>query len=173
MRPYNESHIDRLYLNARDMLNENKAPESVEVLIEILCEDPCYARAHTMLGHIYSNILVNLERAEKHYLLALKYAKGYPYVVSEYARHLLDCNKTSELILFVDEHRNQLGVDQALLHLLKGNALEMKGHLHKAIKCYKLAKIIGLNIDFVRNVDHHMDRVKMKMSRLAWAYAMF
>jgi Tfp pilus assembly protein PilF len=99
MREFNELEIERLMMSADALIEEEKVPEAKEVLIEVLCEDPTYAKAHNHLGWIYTHVIVNLVKAEEHFKLALKYAEGFPAVYSNYAIFLLEANKLDELIL--------------------------------------------------------------------------
>ena len=172
MKELNELEIELLMMSAEALMDEGKVPEAKEVLIEVLCEDPMYANAHNYLGRIYTHVIVNLVKAEEHFKLALKYAEGFPAVFSNYAIFLLEANKLDELIAFVNAYENELGVDRALLLALKGNALEMKREYKAALKLYKEAKGMALNTEFIHNVNFHIDRINLKMSRLERVMAM-
>lgn len=166
MKELNELEIERLMMSADALIEEGKVPEAKEVLIDVLCEDPTYAKAHNHLGWIYTHVIINLVKAEEHYKLALRYVEGFPAVYTNYAIFLLEANKVDELIEFVNTHENTMGVDRALLLALKANALEIKRDFKTALKLYKEAKVIALNPNFISTVNFHIDRINMKMSRM-------
>ena len=166
MKELNELEIEKLMLSADALIEEGKVPEAKEILIDILYEDPTYAKAHNHLGWIYTHVIVNLVKAEGHFKLALKYSEGFPAVYTNYAIFLLEANKVDELIDFANKHEHTVGVDRALLIALKANALEMKQDLRGAMKLYKEAKAISMNPDFMNTVNFHIDRLHTKMSRM-------
>ena len=173
MRELNNNSIERLFIIANEYLEENKIAEAKELLLEILVEEPVYADAHNLLGFIYCNHLTNLVKAERHYKLALKYEEGLPAVYKNYAHFLLNANRLDEVIEFVNANTKTIGVDIAVLLAIKGNAFEMKGFYHKALKCYKESKMIALNPFFINDINSNIDRVNLKMTRLSRAFAAF
>lgn len=173
MKHLNEEYTDRLFIRADELILEGEIAEAKDVLLRILEEDPTYGRAHNHLGWICTHKLVDLERAEMHLKLALKYASGYAASARNYAIYLLEANKLDELIEFVDGHLDKLGADWGMLYALKGNALEIKGQLRAALKSYKRSRIASLDTGFIAKLDEDIDRVKVKMTLLYKFAALF
>lgn len=171
MKERSELHIEELLAQSEELMNLRRYPEAKEVLLELLSEEPAYGPAHNHLGWLYTHYLTNFVKAEKHLLLAVKYAEGYPAAIQNYAIFLYEANKHDALFEFVNSNLNYVGVDRALLLALKGNVLEARGDFRTALKLYKQAKVMSMSEHFLQQVQDAIDRIKTKTSRIGWALA--
>ncbi|MGB0850817.1 MAG: hypothetical protein ACPGTP_06190 [Bacteroidia bacterium] len=173
MTNLNERHIETLYYRADELINERKLAEAKEVLLELLAEDPTYAKAHNLLGWIYTHQLHNLVQADRHLKLAIEYGEGYAAPFVNYAVFLYEANKFSELIKHVDDSLYVIGVDRAYLLAFKGLALESKKLYKEALATFEEAKVFTFNVEYLNKLNTDKDRLYKKMGRIARIRALF
>jgi tetratricopeptide (TPR) repeat protein len=170
MTSLNERYVEELYYRADALFEEASYAEAKEILLELLEEDPTYAKAHNLLGWLYTHQLYNLVAAERHLKLAVKYGEGYAAPLMNYAVMLFEANRYEELISWVDKYLETHGVDKAYLLILKGNALESKQLYRKAYKTYEEARRFIFNGEFLTRVDAEIKRLKQKINWLEAAF---
>jgi tetratricopeptide (TPR) repeat protein len=69
--------LEEKFLTADRLISENRLSEAAKTLEEILAEAPDFGKAHNHLGWLYETKFKNLQRAEEHYRLALKFSPDY------------------------------------------------------------------------------------------------
>lgn len=165
MTNLDERYIEELYYRADHLMENEDYAEAKDVLINLLMEDPTYAKAHNMLGWLNTYKLYNLVKAERHFQLAMKYGEGYHAPFTNYAAYLYEANEFDALIIHVDRSRYVPGVDTAYLLQLKGSALEHKRAFFEALDCLEEAKNYTFNLDFYHRLNSDKERIYLKMSR--------
>ncbi len=132
-------NFEQYVLDAEKAFEQGLFAEGKSYLENALAEEPTYGKAHNHLGWLYLAKLDDVQKAEMHLRLALKYARQYsaPYV------HLIDLLFNAERL---DEHAELVaeamkvpGVGKTYLYNEMGRNVEMKGRITDAIKFYKLA----------------------------------
>ena len=132
-------NFEQYVLDAEKAFEKGLFLEGKGYLENALAEEPTYGKAHNHLGWLYLFHMDEVEKAEMHLRLALKYARQYsaPYV------HLIELLFSAERL---DEHAKLVaeamkvpGVGKTYLYNEMGRNVEMKGRITDAIKFYKLA----------------------------------
>ena len=172
MTNINERHIETLYYRADELINESKLAEAKEVLLELLMEDPTYAKAHNLLGWIYTHHLLNLVQADRHLKLAIEYGEGFAAPFVNYAILLYESNRFDDLIKHTDDSLYAIGVDRANLLAFKGLALESKKKYSEALATFEEAKVFTFNMEYLNKLNTDKDRIYKKMSWIARMKAM-
>ena len=167
MTHINETYVERLFYNADELMDRGEYAEAKEMLVELLAEDPTYAMAHNHLGWMYTHKLYNLQRAEEHLKLALKYAVGCSPPYMNYAVMLYEKNDYRLLRKFVDESLEVPGVDVFYFLTLKAATFEVEGLYTQALDVLKVARLHALGEEAVERVKTHRRRLFMKMGRFA------
>jgi tetratricopeptide (TPR) repeat protein len=169
----NERLIETWYYRADELLENNEYAEAKELLLTLLEEEPTYAKAHNILGWLYTHKLHDLQKAEVHLKLGIKYGEGYAAPIMNFAILLYEANRYDELMAFVHEHLNTWGIDQAYLLALKGHVFETRRDYKAALNAYEEAKRYVFNTEYLNRLTAHKERVYLKMGKIARVLAMF
>ncbi|MCC1484804.1 hypothetical protein [Winogradskyella immobilis] len=158
------NHIEDLFFEADSLLSDDKVIESKNLLLEILADSPDYGKAHNHLGWIYHYKLVDFNKAEKHYKLALKYSKGYYASFSNYSYFLIDRNDYDEMLKFGSEALKVKEADIGLIYNQMAKSYELKFQLMNVYNFYKKAKMSCTAANYIEEINSSMHRVREKMS---------
>lgn len=159
-----ESRAEDLFLEADELIDENKIKEAKEVLLDLLSDYPDFGRAHNHLGWLFSVKYNDHFKAKKHLELALKFSPNYPGVYANYVYLLLEINKYDELIAFGEKYAGNSVADEGTLYNKMAQAYELKGELLKAYNYYKKAIQGGISNKFIEEIYASIHRLKGKMS---------
>lgn len=166
MKNVNETELERWFIAADELIMEGQVPEAKEALYEILRVEPGYGKAHAHLGWIFTHVIVDLEKAQEHYELALKFTVGFPVLFTNFAIFLLEANRYTDVVEKTLEFEKVIGADIAFLMCLRANALEVLGRRKESMRLYKEAKNKALGTEFIHQVNTHIDRLHLKMGKL-------
>lgn len=107
--------LEEKYVVAAD--NIQHYPAQAERLIqEILEEDPCYARAHHLLGWSKWYHFNDLQAAEMHYRLALKFDPAYLPTYDNYIYLLWYCREYEKMQSLITKALTVKGINVSMLH---------------------------------------------------------
>jgi len=88
---------DEMFFEADQLIAEKQIGKAMQLLYDIINEQPDYGRAHNHLGWIYETKYRDYAKAEEHYRAALAYAPEYPAVYQNYAVLLSTVRKFTDL----------------------------------------------------------------------------
>ena len=163
MSEYN--HVEELFFEADELINQKKIIEARDVLIQILEIYPDYAKAHNHLGWIFHYKITNYTKAELHYKLALKYENtSYHAPYGNYAYFLIDKGDFDDMIDFGHNALKKSYVDKGTIYNQIGKAYELKANLDKAYHFYKKAKLNSTSSSYIEEINASLHRLKDKMS---------
>jgi tetratricopeptide (TPR) repeat protein len=154
--------LEQYVLDAEKAFEQGHYLEGKAFLESALTEEPTYGKAHNHLGWLYLGRLDDLEKAERHLRLALKYSQKYsaPYI------HLISLLFESKRL---EEHEHLIaaamkvpGVSRSFLYSEKGKAFEVKGKYTQAIKWYRKAIRWSMDESEITAVRNYMRRAKSK-----------
>ena len=161
-----DDRAENLFLEADELISDNKIREAKEILLELLADYPDYGRAHNHLGWMYNMKFNNYNKAKQHYELALKFAPDYHAVYTNYSYLLIDMNMFDEMIAFGAKVVNNRIADQATIFNKVGQAYELKGNAVEAFKFYKKAVTSTINNKYLEDLYASIHRVRGKMTLL-------
>jgi Tfp pilus assembly protein PilF len=130
--------LEEKFLAADKMISENRLSEAANLLEEILEEAPDYGKAHNHMGWLFETKFKNLQRAEEHYRLALKFAPQYTAAYYNYCYLLSSLRKHDELEKVLEHAIKVSGISYATIYNEYGLLREIQGKLDEAIHYYKL-----------------------------------
>src|ERR1700712_3788620 len=87
--------IEEKYLQAVEELNYGETPKSLQLLNEILADEPLYYRAHFQIGKLYYYDLNDYNAAGYHFNLCTQLEPNFPDVYDHYINLLVFLNKES------------------------------------------------------------------------------
>lgn len=156
---------------AEKMVVEGRVEEALNVMNNLLYDEPGYAPLHNYLGWTYLYYANNLDRAELHFRTALRFAPDFapPYI------HLgnLSMRKAryAEAIEFLREGLTKPEAIRVVLLETMAQAYEMLGDYRNAIRAYKEAAIASV-VDF--EVDRMLKSAKRcRKKRLAMLFSLW
>jgi Tfp pilus assembly protein PilF len=130
--------IEEKFLKADRLISENQLGEAAKLLEEILTEVPDFGKAHNHLGWLYETKFKNLQRAEEHYRLALKFSPDYTAAYYNYCYLLSSLRKFDELEKVLEHAIKVSGISYATIYNEYGLLREAQGDLDDAIHYFKL-----------------------------------
>ena len=108
------------------------------MLEKILEEAPDFGKAHNHMGWLFETKFKNLQRAEEHYRLALKFSSDYTAAYYNYCYLLSSLRKFDELEKLLERAIAVSGISYATIYNEYGLMREMQGLLDDAIHYFKL-----------------------------------
>lgn len=130
--------LEEKFLNADKLISENHLGQAAKLLEEILEEAPDYGKAHNHLGWLFETKFKNLQRAEEHYRLALKFSPDYAAAYYNYCYLLSALRKFDELERTLEHAIKVSGISYATIYNEYGLLREVQGKLDDAIHYFKL-----------------------------------
>jgi tetratricopeptide (TPR) repeat protein len=130
--------IEEKFLQADQMIADNRLAEAAKMLEGILEEVPDFGKAHNHMGWLFETKFKNLQRAEEHYRLALKFSSDYTAAYYNYCYLLSSLRKFDELEKLLERAIAVSGISYATIYNEFGLMREMQGLLDDAIHYFKL-----------------------------------
>lgn len=142
--------------NADQCIKDGKIDNAVNILNEILMDDPLFGKAHNHLGYIYETKMRDYKKAEDHYKLCLQYSPDYNAVYYNYAILLSTVKNYDALSDLLKKAETVPGINHATIANEWAIMLESQGKLDEAIANYR--KVITQSFDN-KTVDIAMESV--------------
>lgn len=161
-----EEYIENVIQLAEDASRDNRLDEAKRLLESALMEEPGYAKVHAKLGDLYHYDFENMELAERHYLLAIRFYPAYQEVYSELVSMYMDHKKYKGIQRLMEQAKGQPGVDQAFVHEKLGLCAEAQGEYRKAIDHYKKGLFESLDNRDTAELKKHIKRNRYKRLRI-------
>ncbi len=130
--------IEEKFLQADQLIGDNRLSEAAKMLEDILMEAPDFGKAHNHMGWLYETKFKNLQRAEEHYRLALKFSPDYAAGYYNYCYLLSSLRKYDELEKLLERAIGVSGISYATIYNEYGLMREMQGQLEDAIHYFRL-----------------------------------
>ncbi len=96
-------NIEEIYLEAEADIKNSAYVEAYKKYETILYEEPNYAPAHNSMGWLLKNQFDDLEKAENHFMAAMKSNPLYPHPYFHYAVLLTDMERYKDLEKHLDK----------------------------------------------------------------------
>ena len=125
------------FIEADTLIKENRIEESVNLLIQILSDEPLFGKAHNHLGWIYETKVKDYAKAEEHYKLAIKVSPTYTASYINYIYLLSTLKRYDDLEAHLKVCDTVPGINKATIDNEWGMFYESKGKFNEAITKYK------------------------------------
>jgi tetratricopeptide (TPR) repeat protein len=155
--------IEEKYLQAVDELTYGETPKALNLLNELITNDPLYARAHFQIGKIYYYDLKDYQTAGFHFKTCMEID---PMFSDNYFHYL-------SLVVFLKMHKqvnlvaaaalNTPGVNASSIYELLGLYAEKDKHWEKALQAYRDAYMEATTKEQLESTEESIGRVKLKM----------
>ena len=160
------NRIEELYLEAEADIRNNNYHEAFQKHENILYEEPTYAPSHNSLGWIYKTQLDNYEKAENHFIAAIKSDPQYPHPYFHLASLYIDIEKFNELARHLEKCLQVNTVDKGWIYYRYGMMDELKANYAHAIRHYKKAILNSLSNEKIKDYQADIERCQTKQEIL-------
>lgn len=167
MNTYAE-YIENVIQLAEDAMDHGKYDEAKRLLENGLMEEPGYARLHASMGDLYWYNLENLELAERHYHLAIRFDPKFESVYRELAIMYEKHNKYQGLKALMQKAIKVPGLNKSYIFEKLGQAEESEGHYASAIEYYRKALFESMDNEDADELKKHIKRNKYKRLKMRW-----
>ncbi|HEY9003181.1 MAG TPA: hypothetical protein VIM89_17620 [Mucilaginibacter sp.] len=154
--------IEEKYLQALDELWYGEPSKALQLLNEIIVNDPLYARAHYQLGKLYYDKIGDYQSAGYHFKICAELEPKFPDVYYHYLRLLVFLNMEKQFKLVSEKALQIPGVNYASVYNLIGLFAEKKREWAEAIEAYRNALLETTCKDEKDDIQESIERVKEK-----------
>jgi len=163
--------IEEKYLQAVEEVSYGELPKALQLLKEIVDNDPLYARAHFQLGKIYYYEIKDYQTAGFHFKTCLELEPSFPDNYFHYLSLVVFLNMEKQVSLIIEKAVNIPGVNTASIYELQGLFSEKGKNWTKALIAYQKAFIEVTAKDQKEKIEQSLERVREKMRRgIAYQY---
>ena len=159
--------IEEKFLQADQLIADNRLAEAAKMLEAILEEAPDFGKAHNHMGWLFETKFKNLQRAEEHYRLALKFSSDYTAAYYNYCYLLSSLRKFDELEKLLERAIAVSGISYATIYNEYGLMREMQGLLDDAIHYFKLHIKNSFDAKTIETAADSIKRCQRKKELLA------
>jgi hypothetical protein len=128
----------------------------------ILYEEPNYAPAHNSMGWLLKNQFDDLEKAENHFITAMKVSPMYPHPYFHYAVLLTDMERYKELGRHLEKCSRVATIEKSWVNARRGILNELQLQFDEAIKNYEAAILTTLSDEKIKDYKADIERCRMK-----------
>lgn len=154
-------------LEVDQLISDNKIPEAIDLLNEILSEAPDYGRAHNHIGWIYDVKLKMMDKAEEHYKLAIKFSPEYSSGYTNYAYLLSGQHRYEELEVLLKKAELCPTINRATIANEYAIMYESLGRFDEAITFYKNCILQTFDNKMVDTASASIERCKKKKALIS------
>lgn len=158
--------IEEKYLQAVDELNYGESPRALQLLNEIISNDPAYARAHYQLGLLYYYNIGDYHAAGYHFRLCTELEPSYPDVYFHYLKLIVFLNKAALVKVVGPAALKTPGVNHASINYLLGLHAEKNADWRVALSHYNQALAAAVTRKEREHIDDGIERIAAKQSKL-------
>jgi len=155
--------IEEKYLQAVDEIAYGEAPKGLQLLNEIIANDPFYARAHYQLGMIYYYNVKDYQTAGFHFKTCCELEPSFPDVYYHYLHLVVFLNMNNKVLEIAQKALAIPGVGASAIHNLTGLYYEKNRNWTNALKYYRDAFFEVTGKTEREHIEASIERVKMKM----------
>lgn len=130
---------------------------------QILDEDPGYARAHYLLGHLYYYELADFVKAKAHFEMAIGFEPALPWTYEVYLKMLVHLKRSKEALQLAAKALDVPGVCPACINKHIGHLYEKTGEFKLAIQYYREAKHACSNCCDEDALNNSLQRTERKL----------
>ena len=157
--------IEEKYLQAVDELSFGETPKGLNILNEIISNDPFYARAHYQLGMIYYYEIKDYQTAGYHFKTCMELEPSFPDNYTHYLDLLVFLNMEKLVVTISTKALNTPGADTAGIYDLLGLFFEKDKQWPKALANYKKAFMEVIENEDKVDIEQSLARVRSKMTQ--------
>jgi tetratricopeptide (TPR) repeat protein len=161
--------IEKYMTTAEQLIYDNQVEQGLQVLDNLLYEEPGYGSLHNHIGWAYMYYTQDHTKAELHLKLAIRfdeYAPAYLHLGTLYNR----LGRYSEAIECMKVGVTKPNANKYVLMLNIAQAYELRGDLRAAIKAYKEAMVTSVAGHEVNQLIECVKRCRRKRMAMLFTF---
>src|SRR5436190_6173065 len=141
--------LDKHLSEAEQMMYEDRVQEGLNLMHDLLYDEPGYGYLHNHLGWAYLYYTKDADKAEQHLKLAVKFMPEYPASYQHLGTLYARAGRYDEALEVLKEALTKPNAYRVAILEGMANAYELKQQYAKAIRTYKeaLASTVGVDVD--------------------------
>src|SRR6185503_6050416 len=155
--------IEEKYLQAVDEATYGELPKGLQLLKEIIENDPFYARAHFQLGKIYYYKIGDYQTAGFHFKTCMEIEPSFPDVYFDYMALVVFLTMEKQVHLVAEKALTLPGVVAADIYDFLGLFYEKNKNWTKALAEYRRAYAEVTDNKLMEGINESISRVKGKV----------
>jgi tetratricopeptide (TPR) repeat protein len=155
--------IEEKYLQAVDELTFGETPKALNLLNELIANDPLYARAHFQLGKIYYYDFKDYQTAGYHFKTCMEIDPLFCDNYFHYLSLVVFLKMDKQVKAVAAAALNIPGVNAASVYELLGLYAEKNKEWNKAMNAYRNAFMEATTKEQLESTEESIDRIKLKM----------
>jgi predicted Zn-dependent protease len=154
--------IEQYLKEAEQLIYANEVDRGLNLLNELLYDEPGYARLHNHLGWAYTYYTGDSARAELHLQMAIKFQSDFfaPYL--HLGQLLIRLGRTAEALEYLEAGLKKPEANVVALWELIGRAYELKTEYRNAIAAYKNAVVASMADHELNTLNEGIKRCRKK-----------
>jgi tetratricopeptide (TPR) repeat protein len=158
--------IEEKYLKAVEKLDYGRNSKALQLLKEIIENEPLHARAHFQLGKIYYYQMNDYQTAGFHFKTCMELEPSFPDNYFDYLNLVVFLNMGKLVDAIAEKALITAGVDAADIHELLGLFFEKNKNWAKALDAYQKAFIEAIDKEQRTGIEESLDRVRAKIQHV-------
>ncbi|AYL95780.1 tetratricopeptide repeat protein [Mucilaginibacter celer] len=157
--------IEEKYLQAVDELSFGETPKGLNILNQIIADEPFYARAHYQLGMIHYYKIQDYQTAGYHFKTCMELEPAFPDNYTHYLDLVIFLNMEKQVSAISAQALTVAGVNKARIYELMGLFHEKQRNWNKALTAYQDAFMEVTEKDERKDIEESLKRVRLKMKQ--------
>jgi predicted Zn-dependent protease len=154
--------MEKYLKEAEQMIYDNQVNEGLQVLTDLLYDEPGYGYLHNHLGWAYLYYTADVALAELHLKMAIKFDGEYPAPYVHLGNLFIRTGRYAEAIEYLEQGVKKPNANRVTFLEATGQAYELKGEMAKAIKSYREATLASVVNHEITNLTEHIKRCRKK-----------
>ncbi|MFZ1529412.1 MAG: hypothetical protein WAT19_11700 [Ferruginibacter sp.] len=156
-------NTDELYLESEADIKNNLYAEAYRKCESILYEDPKHAPAHNSMGWLLKTQFDDYDRAENHFLTAMRCDPLYPHPYFHYSTFLTDLERFTDLEKHLERCLAVPTLEKSWIFSKRAIMEELRLHFEAAILNYEKAILSSLMDEKIKGYQEDIERCKLKL----------
>ncbi|MEQ8469886.1 MAG: hypothetical protein RIC35_01805 [Marinoscillum sp.] len=157
-----DQNLEDLINLAEDAVYDGNYKQAHNLLQSGLFEEPGYPRLHYTMAWLYNYYCVNKLRAERHYMLAIKFDPEYEEAYMEIVDIHMEAKRFHYAKAILQKALKVERIDQGAIRKKLGIVYEKLGDYSKAIREYRIALMESTDNDDSAELKKDVKRIRMK-----------
>ena len=154
--------MEKYLTEAEQLIYDNRVNEGIELLSNLLYDEPGYGFLHNHLGWAYMYYTPDVAKAELHLKFAIKFDGEYPAPFIHMGNLMIRTNRYAEAIEYLEQGVQKPTASRVVFLEAMGQAYELQGNFRQAIKVYREAMMASVVDHEVTNMTNHVARCRKK-----------
>ena len=155
--------IEEKYLQAVEELSYVETPKALNLLNELITNDPLYGRAHFQLGKIYYYELQDYQTAGYHFKTCMEIEPLFPDNYFHYLSLVVFLKMDKQVKLVAAAALKTPGASAASIYELLGLYAEKNKEWNKALQAYRNAFMESTMKEQLESTEESISRIRLKM----------